>query len=291
LQSDRKFDFTLSYPSSDIVIENYWEDKIMRFFDILDIGEAELDILSPVSGERFIKLGEYLGLNSRSRVIDFGCGKGELLALWGKHFGVSGLGIDIRRSCATRAKQRLAEAGLDDRIEVIEGKATELDRAREKYDIAVCIAASYAWEGYPNAIAGMKNFLKPTGKIAIGEPHWIKENIIHSHCEKEPFFTEPELLEITREAGFDFEFMFRASREDIDNYEARHWQGFLRWIEANPDHPELDQIIQHLHKNQKEYFEFDRDNLGWAIYILNPIKYKPAHERKHTSIISEALAS
>jgi SAM-dependent methyltransferase len=263
----------------------------MRFFDILDIGEADLDILSPVSGEQLIMVGKYLGLNPQSRIIDFGCGKGELLSLWGQHFGISGLGIDIRKSCVDQALQRIARANLSDRIVVIESKATDIAPRHEQYDYAVCIAASYAWDGYRNAIAGMRELLKPNGKIVIGEPHWIREQLIQDHCEKEPFFTEPELLAITHEEGFDFEYMFRANREDIDNYEAKHWQGFLKWIEANPDHPERNQIIEHLHKNQREYFEFDRDNLGWAIYILNPVKYKQVRERKHTSIISEALAS
>jgi SAM-dependent methyltransferase len=263
----------------------------MRFFDILDIGEADLDILSPVSGEQLIKVGKYLDLTEQSRIIDFGCGKGELLALWGQHFGISGLGIEIRKSCVAHASQRIARANLSDRISVIEGKATDTITEREEYDYAVCIAASYAWEGYQKAIAKMRDLIKPDGKIVIGEPHWIKEQLIPDHCEKEPFFTEPELLAITQEEGFDFEYMFRANREDIDNYEAKHWQGFVKWIEDNPDHPDRNQIIEHLHKNQREYFEFDRDNLGWAIYILNPIKYKQIRERKHTSIISEALAS
>ena len=87
------------------------------------------------------------------------------------------------------------------------------------------------------------------------------------------FHTEYELLQITREEGFDLEYVVRASHDDWDRYETGNWYGLIRWIEENPDHPERQDVIDHLHKAQDEYLRYGREYLGWAMYILNPIGY------------------
>ena len=63
----------------------------------------------------------------------------------------------------------------------------------------------------------------------------------------------------------------RASHDDWDHYEAENWRGLLRWIDENPNHPERQQVIEHLHQSQDEYTRYAREYFGWAIYVLNPV--------------------
>jgi hypothetical protein len=67
--------------------------------------------------------------------------------------------------------------------------------------------------------------------------------------------------------------VLRASPEDWDRYEAGNWLGLLRWIDENPDHPERQQVIDHLHESQDEYFRYGREYFGWAMYLLHPVRY------------------
>ena len=85
-----------------------------------------------------------------------------------------------------------------------------------------------------------------------------------------PIHTETQLLEITREEGFDFEYVVRASPDDWARYEADNWYGLIRWIEENPDHPERQEVIEHLRKIQDEYLGYGREYYGWAMYVLAP---------------------
>jgi hypothetical protein len=47
--------------------------------------------------------------------------------------------------------------------------------------------------------------------------------------------------------------------------------GWRRWIDENPNHPERQQVIEHLHQSQDEYTRYAREYFGWAIYVLNPV--------------------
>ena len=90
---------------------------------------------------------------------------------------------------------------------------------------------------------------------------------------KAEFLSEYELVKVAREEGFDFQHMVRASHDDWDRYEAGNWYGLAKWIEENPDHPERQEVIDHLHKVQDEYLRWGREYCGWAVYTLTPKKY------------------
>lgn len=91
----------------------------MRFLDIMGISHRYMEILSPSTPEKIIKLGKLLKLEEGKRVIDFGCGCAEPLTLWAEEFGITGIGIDISEDFCDRARQKLASSGLSDRIEIV----------------------------------------------------------------------------------------------------------------------------------------------------------------------------
>ena len=67
----------------------------MEFREIMDIAHRYMEILDPSTPEKIVKLGKALKLKKGNRVIDFGCGCAEPLALWAEEFGITGIGIDI----------------------------------------------------------------------------------------------------------------------------------------------------------------------------------------------------
>ena len=112
------------------------------------------------------------------------------------------------------------------------------------------------------------------GKLVIGEPYLITEPVPEEYRKKiEPIHTEIELLKIAREEGFDIEYMVRANNDDWDRYEASNWYSLSRWIEENQNHQELQQVVDWYHEIQDDYLKYGREYCGWAVYILNPIKY------------------
>jgi ubiquinone/menaquinone biosynthesis C-methylase UbiE len=244
----------------------------MDFFDYFDISERYMELLDPTSPEKILDIGDVLGLKPGNRVIDFGCGFGEPLALLAEKFGISGVGIDIREYACERARQKMVQRGLSSRTEIVCGKGAEYPYQKNSFDHALCLGSSFIWSDYKAAIQAMKDTVKPGGRLVIGEPYWLKQPVPKEYAEKyQMISTEDELLKITHREGFEFEYLVRSSTDDWARYEADNWRGLIKWLEENPKHPERQQIIDYLHNSQEEYVKYGREYLGWAIYILSPI--------------------
>jgi len=140
----------------------------MEFFELMDISHNYLEILNPTSREKILAVGDVLNLNADSHVIDFGCGKGELLVLWAEKFGISGTGVDISERFSEKARNTIQERKLDRNVEIVCANGSEYT-TDEKYDAGLCIGATFIWGGFRQTIQALKQFVKPDGRLAIGE--------------------------------------------------------------------------------------------------------------------------
>ncbi len=246
----------------------------MKFFELKDISERYMELVNPTSPQKVLTIGQMAGLRPGSRVIDFGCGFGEALSLWARQYGISGIGIDIRENACTRARQKMAEQGLADRIEIVCGNAAEYPFEQHAFDVAACIGATFIWDGFRPTIRKMKEAIRPAGKLVVGEAYWLKRTVPPEFAQQETsVLTEYQLLHMMREEAFDLQYVVRASHDDWDRYESDNWRGLIRWIKENPSHPGRQEVIDHLHTSQDEYLSYSREYFGWALYVLNPAQY------------------
>ena len=246
----------------------------MEFFELMDISHNYLEILNPTSREKILAVGDVLNLNADSHVIDFGCGKGELLVLWAEKFGISGTGVDISERFSEKARNTIQERKLDRNVEIVCANGSEYT-TDEKYDAGLCIGATFIWGGFRQTIQALKQFVKPDGRLAIGEVYVSNDmprEYIDTHL-PETTRHEYELLQTAIDEGYDVEYAVRASHDDLDRYEAGNLRGLVKWLNENPTHPERQEVIDRLRGNQDEYFRYGREYLGWAIYVLSPIMY------------------
>jgi SAM-dependent methyltransferase len=243
----------------------------MEWYEFFDISERFMEIINPISAEKLLKVGQVMGFGEGDRIIDFGCGFAEPLALWAEEFGIGGIGIDLREYAVERARAKMAERGLADRIEIVSGNAAEYEFEKGTFDAATCIGATFIWGGWRESIRAMREAVADGGRLAIGECYWLTDEVPPEYAEVQTAPTkEHELLEGAREEGFDVEYLVRASHDDWDRYESSNWRSFLAWLDENPGHPDRQAVVERLHDSQDEYFRYARQYVGWAIYVLKP---------------------
>ena len=246
----------------------------MDFLDIYTIAERDIELINPTSAEKIILVGKMLGMGPGKKVIDFGSGYAEPLMLWAQEFGISGLGIEFRKACCERAQKKIAQRGLSGRLEIVHADASKYKFKKGGCDFAVCIGASFIWGGFGPTVKKLKQAVRPGGKIAVGEPYWNKLPAPKEYLKRlegHPFYSEHEMLELARSEGYDFEYIVRTSLDDWDRYETGNWHGLHKWLGENPGHPDRQQVIDWLRKNQEEYLRWGREYLGWAIYLMRPL--------------------
>lgn len=241
----------------------------MNFLDLKDIAEAHFELVNPSSPEKVLAFGRRLRLQPGEHVIDYGCGYAEPLVLLAEAFGIRGVGIEKRPKACARARAKVAARGLSDRLEIVCGDGAAFDAPAGGFDVALVLGASFIWGGFRPTLEAVRAVIKPDGRVGIGEPYWLHDNPPAAYATAEPHFHhEHELLAMARETGYELAGIVRASVDDWDRYESDNWDGLLRWLRANPTHPERQAVIDHLLETQVEYVRYVRGSLGWAMYAL-----------------------
>ena len=246
----------------------------MEFREIVSVSQGPLSILNPLSLEKAVYMGENAGMSEGMSVIDFGCGNGTLLGLWGETFGISGRGIEIREDACRTAGMTIEELGLSEKISIFFADASDYEKEEEEfYDFAVAMGASQIWGGIEETITALSGFIKETGSIIIGDRYWKCDSVAPEFCRQWPeILTEYEILQIIRENGFDLKSTVRANDDDWDVYESGIWRNCLDWLsnDENKNNSGYDDLLNYYRRIQEEYLAYGREYTGWAMYLITP---------------------
>ncbi|MBP2133340.1 SAM-dependent methyltransferase [Methanomicrobium sp. W14] len=247
----------------------------MEFRDIVSVSQGPLSIMNPLSPEKAVYIGEIAGMSEGMSVIDFGCGNGTLLGMWGETFGISGTGIDIREDACRNACNAIEELGLSDKISIFFADASDYEKEEgELYDFAVALGASQIWGGIEETLTVLSGFIKDTGSIIIGDRYWKKDTVAPEFCRQwQEIMTEYEILQIIRGKGFDLKSVVRADDNDWDVYESGIWRNCIDWLMGCKDKssPDYEEILSYFRRVQEEYLAYGREYIGWAMYLIKPL--------------------
>jgi len=143
----------------------------MKFLDLKDIAERDIELINPTSAEKILAIGRVAGMAPGKNLIDFGCGYAEPLVLWAENYGISGVGIDIREKAVQRARAKIAQRGLAQRLEIVHSIGADYTFEPGSFDYAACVGASFIWGGFRQALEALQRAIRPDGKVIVGEPY------------------------------------------------------------------------------------------------------------------------
>ncbi len=246
-----------------------------------EISSCYTEVLSPTSPDQLRTVGKVMGLSDHSAVIDFACGYAEALRIWAREFGIRGTGIDSHGFLCRRARLRVDEEGLHDRVRVIEADGTSWGSGFREFDVAACIGAEWMWGGFGPAISSLERFVRVGGRILIGAAFYHTKDVPQELLEYEGELATPEeMLATIRAQGCELEYMTRSGSAEWERYVCSGWHDLLRWLEDNPSTPERSAIMDAFYRGQDMYVKYRSEYQGFALYILRLV---PGRQRIESS--------
>lgn len=107
-------------------------------------------------------------LQPADRVVDVGFGFADQDMYWAETFGVAHItGLNITPSQVKLARQRVAEKGLSDRIELLEASATAMPLPDAAFDKVLGLECAFHFDTRADFFCEALRVLKPGGRLAL----------------------------------------------------------------------------------------------------------------------------
>jgi SAM-dependent methyltransferase len=232
--------------------------------------EALHELQNPTSAEKIRLLGERLALGPDSQVLDVASGRGGPALLLAKTFGCRLTCVERAPEFVAVARERIAAAGLEDRIEIVEADAATYELGN--YDAALCLGATFVYGGL---VPTLERLSRAAPQVAVGEPYWLAWPLPpEAEPDEEPRRVDDEnflplaaTVELAESTGVRVVSLIASSEDDWDRYESLHWEALDDWLAQNPDHPQAEEFRERGAAHRRRYLRWERALLGWAVLV------------------------
>ena len=230
------------------------------------IAERDHFIQNPTSPDKIRLLGSYLRLDPSSRVLDVACGQAGPAIVLAETFGCHVLAVERFPQFVRAGRERIVSSSLEGLIDIVQADARDFTYDDEAFDAALCLGASFVWNGLEGALEALTPAVPADGHVIVGEPFWQRWPL-PSGVDDEGFTALSGIAERFQEAGLRLTGLIASSEEDWDRYESLHWRAVEDWLATNPADPDAPEI-RRIHQDFLDrYVGFQRGALGWAIVI------------------------
>ena len=250
-----------------------WKMDIWKFYSVT---HAYHVVCNPMSTAKLDELIGLLELNPGTTVLDIACGKGEMLTRLTERYEVSGVGVDISPYFVEDTKQKLQARVPVAQIEILKMDGADYS-PDQLFDLAMCIGASWIYQGHRGTLRALKALTKPGGLILVGEPFWLKEPdeayLSAENHTRDMFGTHYENVLAGENEGLFPLYTMVSNQDDWDRYETLQWYATERYARDNPDDPDVSEILARVAHGRTNYLRWGRDTLGWALYLFRKVTH------------------
>ena len=212
---------------------------------------------NPISSEGVDELAGELNLQPGTRVLDIACGFGEMLARWSRSFEVVGVGVDLSPFAIEKARSKKVPG-----VEFLEMNGADY-RSDERFDVAMCIGASWIWNGFAGTLTALKGF---ADTIVSGEPFWIEdppeECLSAMGLKRDDIHSFEGCRDVARSLGLREKWCRVSTSEEWDHYELDQMKAVDAWPEPVP---EIRELRQH---DDEVYLRWGKPYMGYATWIF-----------------------
>ncbi|PWK28060.1 methyltransferase domain-containing protein [Actinoplanes xinjiangensis] len=224
---------------------------------------------TPLSQTHADLLLQRLGITAGVRVVDLGCGWGELLlqAVSADATGsATGTGVDTDDAALARGRTLAADRALDQQVTFLKQEASAW---REPADRVLCIGASHALGGTSAALESLATLVRPGGRLLFGDGFWERPPTTEATEIIGPgIMPFPDLIEHARSLGWRVLHMSVADQREWDDFESTWLAGRQAWLLRRPEDPQAAGLRDELDVRLREYVSVYRGVFGFAYLVL-----------------------
>jgi SAM-dependent methyltransferase len=182
------------------------------------IGHSTFAYCNPLPAAKTEAVLDQLRLRPGARVLELGCGKGELLAAMARRSAISGLGLERSAPMAEAAQARLA--GTDVEVRCADATAAPLG---EPWDVIACIGLPELFGAHHVTLATLAGAVPAGGCLLWGTTYWASPPPRHLldllQVSAEDYDDYAGVVARAKGLGLTTLCVRTASRDDWDHYQ------------------------------------------------------------------------
>ena len=229
---------------------------------------------NPLSSHKVDQLLALLELPPDSRVLDVGCGRGEMLARIAERYDCRVVGVDPNDEVLTTARSKLARFG--EQVTLHNQPAAEVDFEQGGFDAALCIGSTHAFGlgsvGLTNTLQTLKRLVRPGGLILVGEGFWreppSEDYRAATGFKSEDHGTHADNVAVGTVLGLLPLYAVASTQEEWDHFESLTWMIAEDALREEPESVEARERADHWRNWRTAYLRWGRDTLGFGVYLF-----------------------
>lgn len=227
-------------------------------------------VMNPISTAKIDRLIELLDLPAGARVLDLGCGKGELLLRIGERYPIEGIGVDLDPALLEEGRFGRGDRAAASTIELVAGDALAWHGEQESFDLTVTVGASI--DGYAATLRRLRRFTRPGGLVLLGEGYWRRPPaavyLDALSATADELTDYAGTIEAGAARGLTPLYVVTSSLDDFDQYEWRWSANGERYAAAHHGEPGVDQLLAWIRRGRHRYVALGgRETLGFGLFL------------------------
>ncbi|HEX9795104.1 MAG TPA: methyltransferase domain-containing protein [Planctomycetota bacterium] len=236
------------------------------------IAHGELPFWNPLQETVLDEWVEALELGPDPRVLDVGCGRGELLLRVLARWGGGGVGVDADAAALELARAAAPARGLAARVRW-RAEAFSLESlGAGDFDLALCVGSTHACGDLRAALLALSACVRPGGLLLVADGCWRQEPapeyLAFLGCEAGAFGTHAANRDLALLCDLDVLASHQTPVEAFRRYEDAYAANLRAWLHAHPHDPEAAAFAARMDRWSAAVARWGLETLGFGMYLL-----------------------
>lgn len=227
---------------------------------------------NPISAGKIESILDLVAIGRYDRVVDFGCGKGELVIRLATRFGADVHGVDRSQLMIDEAMARAAARVPGSRVTFHAGLAAAFAAGESEIALASCVGSTHAFGDYRGALESTMAIVRPGGYLLLGEGYWKRtpeqDYLDFLECTESAYADHRGNVALGASLGLIPLHAVSSSVDEWDEYEWRYSRSIELFVREVPDDPEARPMLERIRSWRDGYLRWGRSTLGFGLYLF-----------------------